>query len=126
MAGVLVKIFDEWASSPCDERPCGLSIWDYCALNSGRDLPPLPPHQTRQDVVNLLRPYGGLEGYVRHLMDEQGWEEVDEPVQGDVGLIKIKGLGTICAIKVDNGWAVRGNRLVAITAADEVLGSWRI
>lgn len=65
----------------------------------------------------LLREHGGLEAYSRELILSLGWREVAEPGRGDVGVVRIKGMGLTCAISLGSMWMAKGPHHVLIVRA---------
>ena len=79
----------------------------------------------RREVAQTLRSYGGLLPYVRSLMSMTKFSETSDPRRGDVGVVKVPGLGSTCAIFTGRRWAVRGSSQVIICDA-EVESAWRV
>lgn len=125
MAGLLTEIAREWAAEkPVTRFSCGIEAWAYVHRLAGLPAPALPAHGTRRELVDLLKPRGGLIEYARSLMLSIGWEETDTPERGDVGIIVLPYIGRTCAICLGDKWMVRGERLVLITPASAV-AAWR-
>lgn len=94
---------------------------------TGQPVPRVPAHQSRQELVKLLRPYGGLQGYAKELLGSMCWQSVSEPVEGDVGIIQVAPAFTACAISTRTKWVFRGDQMVIMIAHYQIkaLNIWR-
>jgi len=122
---LLDQTIRQWASSGCDPYPCGLEVWRYANAATGREPEPLPDHTSRKAMLQLLQHEGGLEQYARRLMLSIGWQEVAEPVRGDVGVVAIEGMGATCAICLGSKWLAKGPHRVLIVAAP-LIAAWSL
>lgn len=120
---ILIDTIVNWASTDCEEFPCGLAVWRYACAISGIDAPALPEHQTTRAMVGLLRDQGGLEQYARTLITALGWQEVPDPQRGDVGVIDLPGSGLTCAICLGALWMAKG-RCFVVTVRATPLAAW--
>lgn len=121
---LLRETLREWASSPCERRPCALAAWRYACTLSGLPVPPLPYHQSRGAMLHLLRRQGGFAAYAARLAQSIGWIETFNPQRGDVGLIDIPEAGMTAAICLGDKWLVRGSR-AAVALRAPLVAAWR-
>lgn len=122
---ILSRTIREWASSGCDPYPCGLAMWRYACELSGIDEVPLPFHQTKRSMVQLLRAHGGLAAYADGLLLSIGWSRCSSPARGDVGVADLPGMGLTCAISLGSKWMAKGPHRVLTIAAPHV-AAWRL
>lgn len=122
--GKLQSTIKLWASTPCSAYPCGLEVWRYACLVSGIEPPELPEHQSRREMLELLKEKGGLEQYARELMLSLGWSEVGSPARGDVGVVDFQGMGVTCAISLGIKWMAKGpGNVLTVSAPHRAI--WR-
>jgi len=128
VAGLLNQISREWASTPCDPFPCGAEVWSYACRATGVAVMELPEHKSRRAVFDLLHREGGLVPYAARLLASIGWDRVDAPERGDVGVVVINGMGKPAAICLTGGrdpkWMAKGDALVLVTPARQI-AAWR-
>lgn len=122
---ILSRTIRQWASSGCDPYPCGLAMWRYACELSGIDEVPLPHHQTKRSMVNLLRAHGGLAAYADGLLLSIGWSRCSSPARGDVGVADLPGMGLTCAISLGSKWMAKGPHRVLTVAAPHV-AAWSV
>lgn len=129
MAGFLIEtalpaVARQWASSPCAPYPCGEEVWAYACEVEGIETPALPEHRDRRAVTRLLREKGGLVAYAGDLMASIGWQSIEHPDRGDVGVAQLPAMGLTCAICLNAAgfgaeplWMAKGDhRIVTIRA----------
>ena len=114
----------DWAASRCEPFPCGLAVWEYVCKVSGVEQPELPYHQDRATMIELLRSKGGLEAYARELMLGLGWQEVPDPIAGDVAVADMPGMGLTCVICAGRLMMAKGDGFVLLRPAP-VKAVWR-
>jgi len=130
MAGLLEQTVKRWAQSTCSLFPCGEEVYAYACEVAGVELVPLPVHQTRKQVADLLRAQGGLVNYAGSLVEAIGWTKVgndpiDRAQRGDVGVISLPGMGPTCAICLGDTWVAKGDKFVLVSPAEAVHAVWR-
>lgn len=124
----IADTLSHWASSASAQRPCGQDIWQYVCAVSGVEAPELPPHQSRADLLKLLKKEKGLANYAHKLVTSVGWVKVEgPPTLGDVAIINIHGMGETCVVSMSNSWAIRGDYSVlsVLHNACPIVGIWR-
>jgi len=115
---ILQATIRRWASTGCDPYPCGYEVWQYVNQVSGVEPEQLPPHQSRRQMLELLRNEGGLMAYAASLMAKLGWAETAHPKRGDVGVVDLPGMGLTCAVFLGSSWMAKGPNKIVTVAAD--------
>jgi hypothetical protein len=90
---------------------------------------------TGKDVTNGLRAYDepsasrivgqDLVSFASGIFDMAGINPTDTPMRGDVGVIEVRGAPT-CAIKTQDGWALKTSNGVLQVKSAVILAAWEI
>lgn len=124
---MLERFLDDMARRPFADgtADCILTVADWVVLNGKPD--PAAPYRGRYRTAlgreRIVRREGGMLAVMEAGAARAGLEATDEPVRGDVGLVRV-GERPVAAICLNRLWAAKGEGVTVAPA--EVIKAWRV